>query len=730
MATINQVDAAFAEATRRVPMVARLGGGELARMGNGAPWRLVGQEFATYALRKSDGQVLALQVPLAVAAARPERLAHWEAIGLSPALAPLRGDRGALPTTLQVDRGGVLLTEPNGALLPYPVIAIEYLDKGSLRAAVTTAVTSRDTRAISGMARQVAVLALALEGVGFDHGNLTPETIMVRGNGSLALNDLDGAWWPDAPSEAPRPHRDRPMTMLLFTEMLALAADPRLPNQPPWRGTLALSESDLGHPDQSALLDRWIGSSDPLAAAAAGVVREVFSRRMSVPSFRDFVSLIETQAVPLMRGASHGAGNAAALSDDGLTTPAVDVSAAPPAPIPPTPEEAAAAADRVARAVRRQDVATVEGWWTTARHHPTSGLLAPEVQELLATDVEQALDRAVVAEDPKAARSAVARADALGVALPAATRQAVRRLERQERESQEVHAAIERRDVDAIAELAAAGTIDVAGGLSPREALARDRALAWPKLARALATDDDQLILAAWDPAVLTGDPSITPEREARIKLAQQRVTWLDYVREAMRKSDRDALGDLLAEIPPGIDKRLTEVERKRIERMMQATDAVERFRRAQRSGSDADIVDAAEALERTGTPFPTDTDWQTVLSARERVQLMRTIREESAASRPDWTRIGRLMATARAAGTRGYREDELAQLTAIEEELLRQQTLRMVRAAMAAGDWHAVAAEVHPDVHGVIALLSPAEQAQMAREVRLSAAAGQRRHN
>lgn len=712
MATINEIDAAFHDPARRAPVVSRLGGGDIARTASGAPWRVLGQEHAIYALRQASGQVLGLRVPLTAGAASAERLAHWEALAQADSLAGLRVAGGPLPAMLRVDRAGVLLTPTSGSPIPTPVIVMEYFGGGSLRQAVTDAVQRGDRKGLSRLARGMAMLALGLERAGFDHGNLTPETVMLREDGRFGLIGLGGAWWPDAPGDAPRANRDRPMTMLLFTELLALAAEPSLPSEAPWHGALVLSEADLTHPDASRVLERWVASPDPLAAAAAGTVRDVFGRRIGVPSFTDFAALIEAQAIPAVR-------------DEGVVketpAPVFEPEQVAPVVIVPTPEEAAAAADRVARAVRRRDTATVEGWWGTARHHPTAGLIAPEVQVLLDTDIERATQRAIESNDAKAAAVAIERADANGVVLDPTLRRSARELQRQAADAQAVRVAIEQRDVDAIADLAAIGAISDASGLTHREALARDRALAWPRLARALASDDDRLILAAWDPAVLTGDPSITPEREERIRLAQQRVTWLDYVREAMRTGDREGLSDLLGDIPPGIDTRLTATERQRIARMMQASEALTRFRRAQRSGSDSDVVDAAEALERTGIPYPADTDWQTLLAARARVARLRAIREATADTPIDWGQVGVLVAAAQDAGMQGYRPDESAWLAEMERQVLRERTARSVREAIRRGDLHAVAAEVVPDGLGVLEVLTPEERAEVARAARVA---------
>jgi hypothetical protein len=131
-----------------------------------------------------------------------------------------------------------------------------------------------------------------------------------------------------------------------------------------------------------------------------------------------------------------------------------------------------------------------------------------------------------------------------------------------------LRAAMATHDRRELAALALSGRLADLGPLEPAVNRAVKRAVAWPHLERALRADDDNEIRATYDPELFDDPAALSPEQRARVDLARLRLSWLDHVRQAIRKRDSRALRTALSKPPPGAETFLTAVERTRIVRL------------------------------------------------------------------------------------------------------------------------------------------------------------------
>ena len=174
-------------------------------------------------------------------------------------------------------------------------------------------------------------------------------------------------------------------------------------------------------------------------------------------------------------------------------------------------------------------------------------------------------------------------------------------------------------------------------------------------------------------------------------------------------RSDGAVLRQLLSDTPDGALQRLTEVERRRIERVTAREAAVARLERALREGPDREVVVAMAEVERAGAPFSDLLDWTAVRGVVDRLTLADALREAAAADPPDTARLARLLPAARAA-LGGATGDDGPDWAALEQSVLRAAHLARLREAIASDNDGQIASAADPDPYGAIDLLSPNE--------------------
>ncbi|MFM9107571.1 MAG: hypothetical protein ACKOWF_12830, partial [Chloroflexota bacterium] len=375
--------------------------------------------------------------------------------------------------------------------------------------------------------------------------------------------------------------------------------------------------------------------------------------------------------------------------------------------------------DHLRAALDASDAERTAMLWPRLRLDPAAALMAHRVDALLTRDLATRATIAARRNDAAALAALDGEARNLGIALPAEARRAIRDSRRAAAARDAVAAADRANDHAAIADLARSGALDGPAPLPADLARARDRALAWDALERALLQGDDEAILDAWSRDLLADDPALTQERRARIDLASHRAWWLQSARSALRERDSSAARRLLREIPPGVEGRLSAVERRRLDRLARAGAAVTRLEIALQTGPDAAILDALSAVEASGQPLPDALDWAAVRGVADRVTLAAALREAAAALPPDYRRISRLLPAARAAMGAAISGDDAREFAALERGLLRAAAAGRIRDALAAGDRPAMRTAADPDPYGALDLLSGPERERVRQALR-----------
>jgi hypothetical protein len=268
-------------------------------------------------------------------------------------------------------------------------------------------------------------------------------------------------------------------------------------------------------------------------------------------------------------------------------------------------------------------------------------------------------------------------------------------------------------DRAALVNLQRSGQLDELGPLDPVSHRAIARALAWPSVERALTSDDDVAICAATDPGLWREEETRPHAVWLRLDLAWQRTRWTQDLRTALRRRDGPYLRGLLAKAPAGAEERLTEVERRRVHRIIAREQATTRLELALRDGPDREVVEALAELEASGAPFSDGLDWSAVRGVVDRLSLADALRAAMATEPPDTRQMARLLPAARAA--LGDLQHAGAEWAELEQAVLRAAHLERLREALVSGDDARIAAAADPDPFQVLQLLADEEAAHVA---------------
>ncbi len=196
-----------------------------------------------------------------------------------------------------------------------------------------------------------------------------------------------------------------------------------------------------------------------------------------------------------------------------------------------------------------------------------------------------------------------------------------RRSERTERRrhtvSEELHRALRENDRAVLVHLAMSGALAELGDSDRTELLQVIRALAHDSIARAIATDDDGLIVAAVDESVFQRETDLDPAFRDRVRAARDRMRWADQLHDAVRVKDARACQLLVNEAPEDGVERVPEATRQQAVRLAEQ-------RAAEVAASDAlrrrDADGLARALGQLTCVRPT---WTDVVDAGAVVELL-----------------------------------------------------------------------------------------------------------
>ena len=761
MSILSDLDAAMAQPARSVPAVRLLGGGAVRTDDSGRPLRAVGRDAVVYELRMPTGRIVALRCHLRPDPRRDRALAErYSALGADPRLEGLRGPLGPLPRGIRWVPDGIILPGPDLRQLDVPVMAMERVPGRTLTRTVDRLCRERRPEPLVLLADAWLATAAALDATGFSHGDLAPDNIIVRSDGTLAVIDLDHAIWPGSPAAAfsvegtasyahprgvPRDpaRRDRFPALVVWASLRILARHPELRDRwgdsPDRHGAALLwSLNDLRRPGGSPLFANLAALHDPTLAPLIEVVRRAirFPADETPPLAEIAARLAGLDAAPVAAPEWSDAGDWAPnppsmplpvprdAPDRRQSNPAAwdDVSrlqgnAGSPGSHPDTQpfttisdrDHRRAAARQIAAAVAAQDTAAAVTIWEESGAIPEVATYAASVHLLVTHDATAAIDRALRRKDDEGLVAAVAQAELLRVAPSAEARTALRAARARVAARSAFGDALARNDLRLLAGLASSGQLNCLGRLDPAQSRAVARARAWPALERALASDDDIVIAAAADPALWREDGALPPAARDRLDLARRRLRWLDDVRGALRKRDGGALRQLLASQPQGADARLTAVEQRRISHVSTREAAVARLERALREGPDREVVTAMAEFESAGAPFSDVLDWTAVRGVVDRISLAEALRAAAAADPPDAAQLARLLPAARAAlGDHGAPGEP--DWAALELAVLRAAHVARLREALATGSDAQIASAAIPDPYDARRLLTPAE--------------------
>jgi hypothetical protein len=379
----------------------------------------------------------------------------------------------------------------------------------------------------------------------------------------------------------------------------------------------------------------------------------------------------------------------------------------------------AAQVERLRQALDQRDMETVARLWPELRGDPLASAFAIRVTDALREVMGSTIAEAVARGDDAALLASVRDAEEAGVPVDAASRRAARAATTRSETRRRLREAVDGDDRIALTDLVLSGRLAELGSVDKSTARAAMRALNWPLLEAALASDDDVRILSAHDaePDLYDGEGVLTREQRARVDLARSRLYWLNEVRIALRHRDVATLQVAMRAAPPGARERLSEVERRRIERLTVKEDAVARLARALKAGPDRAIVEALAAVRASGATLPEALDWAAVRGVEDRVSLAQALREAATADPPDLERLAVLLPAARAAAREGGTAPSLPDgldFEQLERDVLRAAQVTRLREAISSGDDAAIAAAASPDPYGAVAALPAPQRARV----------------
>ena len=741
--SFSELDALFLDPSASGSAISRLGGGLVRRDAEGRPARAAGRDTVVYELRTLSGRILALRVHQQPDGERDARLARrYAALQNDHLLDPLRAPHGPLPADIQWLRDGLLVGKSDGHSVYRPLVVMERVPGRTLREMVVRLSQEGDASHLALIADRWLDAALAMETAGFVHGDLNPDNIMVRPDGTIAVIDLDTATWPSFrletearvatsalrhPQGLPRnpAYQDRFPALMLWAALRILATEPELLPGTPGEGLL-FSNVDVRRPSASPVFTR-LNAADPSLRLLLEVVRRAmrFSPE-ELPPLLEIALRLDSLGFPRHAPRPPARPPRIAQLPEAEPTlapapaarPSTEREVPPQAGVAPAEPQTASASDSrqsqrleaLHSAIQHRDSAEALRIWADVREEPSAQVYATVIHQLVELEAHAAIDRALRRRDDPALLQAIVEAEKAGVAPHASALAAARDARRRATTREALSDALRDDNRDALINLQRTGQLAELGPLDPATNRAIARALAWPAVERALSGDDDVAICAAADPAVWREEETNPHAVWSRLDVAWKRSRWTQDIRAAVRRRDIAYLRGLLANAPAGSEDRLTEVERRRVHRVIARDQAATRLEVALREGPDRAVVEALAELESSGAPFSDGLDWSAVRGVVDRLSLADALRDAMTKEPPDFERMVRLLPAARAAlGDLQHAGPEWAEL---EQAVLRAAHLERLREALGTGDDARIAAAADPDPFHVRALLAEEEAA------------------
>jgi hypothetical protein len=482
---------------------------------------------------------------------------------------------GHLPTGVTI----LDVTEIRGTAV---ALLYDWVPGETLTARVTRARERHTRDRLGELLWPLADLADALRVSALVHGDIAPGNIVVRPDGGMVLIDLDRVGYRDAvPPVEPRrrvgyrlprgggsPEAEDAFALLVLMTSIAVLNDAIVPidneRAPEWtHPTLLFSSWDLMDPQRSRLVREVNDQLSPLT-------RELLDRLIAASTGRaDRVPALLREATRLV----HRSGSPTARADGAFDDIEEGWHLAGPPDI---------------GAAKLPELPGIDAGWPEAPEAPgawpVTGWSAPGDEPPDVPDMTWP-GRTVNRTEP-GERSIQAVVDEIrAVAVPPTVGARTRRQQRAERRKGQVSSRLRRalaeNDRPVLVELAMSGALAELGESDRHDVLQVVRALSYDAIARAIATDDDEAILASIDRSVFADDEDLDPAFRDRVRLAGEREAWTERVRVAARERDGRASAELLRNPPKDGVERLPEAVRRQLTRLAEEQGAVEAAQQA-----------------------------------------------------------------------------------------------------------------------------------------------------
>jgi hypothetical protein len=715
---------------------------------------VAGTGSVVFRLTQDSGQKLSLRLPL-----EEHGAAEW-AVRYG-ALAAL--ERGALDSRLsrqfEVHRHAVSVANADGhEVTPVSALVSEWIEGPTLIAAADRAARAGNVQILRALAGAVRDAVNELRRTGFVHGDITAQNLIVGTNGQIAFIDLDTASWPDSPlgstgSGSPGYRhpggatstslRDSFPLLILYTSLMALAENPDRrrswgdPISTP-NAVLLLSEWDLGAPDNSECFR-------DISRQAGREVARLFLALQRVlhdgpESIEQHLSAIPSLApIAKIEPATTSSTSAwdlnAAVRRVRSRFDSKDVIAATDVPVPEHPTwttpgvvEPAMDDDRSVvelrtafiQALADRNEGEVAVLWAKVSRDPVARTMTMQMEELYATTLSERIDRENKQGRDALVISIAEEARMRNIALPTPARTLVRAAKDRTAVRLRLDQALETDSRQDLADLAVSGQLVVLGDADRKSLVRVLQALEWPLLQRALETDDDRIILNAYDEELFGESDALPASVVRRVELARARLQWADRVRAALHQRLASEVTALFDSAPDRAESHLSASERKRGHKIVEQHRAMRQLAESIQSGDEAEIVSALATVERVGARLGEHFPWHAIRDVLERVSLIEDIMD-AAKSRPvDHARLAQLIPAAKAIGLDS--DPRLSGEYAIENlqtKLIQAAHLRRLRTAIMLDDDVRIVGTALPDVYDVLDELTDTERKRVAGAIR-----------
>lgn len=309
MPTLDILDRAMLYPGPNLPVIGRVGGGQIAMAEPDRPWRVVGMDAAVYQLRQPTGRVIALRFPFADAEDRALR-DRYRALASDARLKPLKEAPGTpIVGGINYIPDGLLLPARDLRSAPHPVVVMDWVMGPTLLAAVDRACRGADRPYLAALAQAWLSAVSILAAHAFVHADFTADNTLVRPGGGIALVDYDTAAWSGGPPPVPvRPspayahptgqpvpppgRRDDFAALVIYASLRALAERPDLrpqfgdPTSEPG-GALLFAAKDLVDPAASPVFRSLRGTSPELATLLDILSRACLGPADKIPTLGD-----------------------------------------------------------------------------------------------------------------------------------------------------------------------------------------------------------------------------------------------------------------------------------------------------------------------------------------------------------------------------------------------------------------------------------------------------------